>query len=432
MSNITNLRRAGNLAAAFDLAKKNLDEKPDDLWCKRDMAWVLYDFAKQKLAVETKEQFIKCIDKITELDMPQDEDIFYQSVGFLARGIAASMIRANRQDEAFFNILFARIKTLKIKKKTPAYSSIMTVMLRTHGWWRGFKDFCDWWGFDGFMDVDYQSTQPSDGSDKKIMPLAERVVMAYCKSLLNNGLNNEIENFIPWLDSFSFQHKNYIYLPFYGAKLLWKIGKKDDYYAKMKIFARKKSGEFWVWDLLGDYYDDKQMRLKFYAKGLTCKSKAEMSIKLREKTAWLLLDLGYKKEALSELLFVKKIREKNKWNITTDLMSAIKEIENQGVYPEKNNFEFFQQLSSDVENIVFGTQLKKKNTNQQTVDFEGKIKISEGGFGFVRFDGKTIFVPAKLISDSQVLDNSIVKGKFTESFDKKKNKQGFMAVKLNN
>ena len=361
MSNITNLRKAGNLTAAYELAKRCLDEKPDDIWNKRNMAWVLYDFAKQKATVDDRDQFIRCLDKLIELDMPEDEEMLYQSAGFLARSMASAMIRANRQDEAFFNILFARIKTLKIKKKTPAYSSIMTVMLRTHGWWRGFKDFCDWWGFDGFMDEDYQSTQAADGSGQKIMPLAERVVMAYCKCLLNNGLITEIENFIPWLDSFSLQHKNYIYLPFYGAKLLWKIGKKDDYYAKMKIFARKKSGEFWVWDLLGDYYDDPQMRLKFYAKGLICKSKAEMSIKLREKTAWLLKELGFLKEALSEFVFVKKIREKNKWKITAELSAAIKDIENQNIKSSGNNFKFFETLSSEVDTIVFGNKWKKKS-----------------------------------------------------------------------
>ena len=129
----------------------------------------------------------------------------------------------------------------------------------------------------------------------------------------------------------------------------------------MKIFARKKSGEFWVWDLLGDYYDDKATRLKFYAKGLICKSKAEMSIKLREKTAWLLKELGFLKEALSEFVFVKKIREKNKWKITADLMSAIKEIENQNIKSSGNNFKFFETLSSEVDTIVFGNKWKKKN-----------------------------------------------------------------------
>ena len=59
MSNITNLRKAGNLTAAYELAKKCLDEKPDDIWNKRNMAWVLYDFAKQKATVDDRDQIYK-------------------------------------------------------------------------------------------------------------------------------------------------------------------------------------------------------------------------------------------------------------------------------------------------------------------------------------------------------------------------------------
>ena len=113
--NVTNLRKAGNLNEAFRVAQAALDAHPDDLWCKKDMAWVLYDFAKQKATVDTKEQFVRCLDKLLEVDLPEDDDVFYNGVGFLVRGMAATMIRAERQDSAFFDTLFMRIKSLKIK-----------------------------------------------------------------------------------------------------------------------------------------------------------------------------------------------------------------------------------------------------------------------------------------------------------------------------
>lgn len=269
------------------------------------------------------------------------------------------MIRAEIMDNAYFNAIFECIKKLKIKKKTSAYSALLNVVLRTKNWWQGFKDFCKWWNFDNFTDEDFQNTETSSQDCKKIMSLAERIVMAYCKNLLETGTDNEINDFLPWLEIFSINHKNFIFLPFYNAKLMWKIGKKDEFFEKMKIFAKKKSGDFWVWDLLGDYYDDKNMRLKFYAKGLSCKSKAEMSIKLREKTAWLLKDLGFKEEALGEFLFIKKIKEKNKWKILPELESAISEFFGLGIKAEKNNIAFFEKMSTEVEAIVFGKKTKQ-------------------------------------------------------------------------
>ncbi len=422
MSNITNLRKAGNLNAAYEIAKKNLDEKPDDIWNKRNMAWVLYDFAKQKATAETKDQFLKCLDKLIETDLPDDEEVFYQSTGFLARGMAATMIRAGNEDNEFFNSLFERIKHLKIKKKSTVYSSLMTVMIRTKNWWMGFKSFCEWWGFDNFIEEDFTAYQPDDKA-QKVMPLAERAVMAYCKILLERGTETEISDLLPWLDTFAQKHRNYIYLPFYHAKLLMKIGHKDEFFEKMKSFAKKKSGEFWVWDLLGDYFEDNETRLKFFAKGLLCKTKPEMSIKLREKAAFLLRDSGHIGEALSELLFIKKIREKNKWGVAPQIEIAIEQLTKQGTKPTGNNSALFAKLSEGVENIVFG-KVKAKQ------EFTGRITISPSGFGFVKSGDKTIFVPANLLKNSGITDKITVKGEYVPSFDKKKGKEGYKAVRI--
>jgi len=434
MSKVINLRKAGNLNEAFKLAEANLNNNPDDIWCKRDMAWVLYDLAKQKATVEYKELFLRCFDKLIELDMPENEEMFYQNAGFLLRGMASTMIRAEKQDNAFFDALFERLKLLKVKKNTPAFSSIITVMLRAKTWWGSYKTFVGWCGWDCFMDEDFNNIVGENGI--KIMPLVERVAMAYCKLLLDNGLSTEIEQFLPILDDLAVKHKNYIYLPFYSAKLLWKIGKKDEYFDKMKVFARKKSGEFWVWDLLGDYYDDDSTRLKFYAKGLLCKSKAEMTVKLREKTAIILFRLGYLAEALSELKFVTKVRERNKWKLTSDLELTLKNIESQGITQPKNPTSLYESISFDVEKIVFGAKSPQKSkskpvtNNEDSEEFEGKITIAPGGFGFVRFCGKTIFVSQKLIADHKLADKTIVKGRFVKSIDKKKNKEGYKAVSI--
>ena len=308
MSNVTNLRKAGNLDAAYRLAKENLDRDPQDIWNRRDMAWVLYDYAKQKATVATKQRFLRCIDKMLENDMPSDEEIFHQSAAFLIRGMAATMIRAEQQDIQFFDSLFQYAQRLKTQPKTPAYSALMTVMLRTKNWWTGFRKFCEWWNFDSFMDEDYKSSSTSSDDQTKIMPLAERVLMAYCHCLLDSATPVGIADFLPWLDNFSAQHRNYVYLPFFSAKLLLRASRKDECLGKLKIFAKKKGGDFWVWDVIGDCYDDPQTRLNCYARGLICKSKPEMSIKLREKTAWLLRTLNHHPQAMAELLRVVEIR----------------------------------------------------------------------------------------------------------------------------
>ena len=420
-TNITNLRKAGRLNDAYQIANKNLQSDPTDIWNIRNMAWVLYDFAKQKATAQSKSQFLHCIEKIIELNVPADEEMFHQSVGFLIRAMAATLIRANDEDNNFFNSLFDNIKHLKIKPQSSAYSSIMQTFLRTKNWWTGFADFCRWWRFDSFADEDYQPVQTGDG--QKIMPLAERVYMAYAKCLLDNGTTSEIDTFLPLIEQTYKAHSNYIYLPFYEAKLMLKIGRKEEFFNLMKSFAQHKRNEFWVWDLLGDYFDDGSTRLTFYAKALSCPSKPEMSIKLREKTAFLLCQLGYLAEALSELYFIIKIRERNKWNITPMLTQKIVELENQRITTVQSNKSFFANLAVDAEKLIFGAPKPQAN-------FEGKIIVTNSGFGFVKFDKKDIFIPAKLISNNKIQNGDIVCGRYNSTIDKKKNKEGFAAVSI--
>lgn len=418
-SDITTLRKSGKLNEAYQTAQKLFDENPADIWNRRNLAWVVYDFAKQKAALETSEQFFKCIDKLLELQMPEDEEVFHNSVAFLLRSMASAAVRAEKQDQKFFDNLFSRIKLLKIHKPSPANSALMQTFLRVKSWWKNYGAFCQYQGFDGFQDEDFLPQQTESG--EKIMPLAERVIMSYCKFLLDNGSENDTAAFLPVLEDFSLKHKNYIYLPFYEAKLMWKIGKKDDYLKFLKIFARKKSGEFWVWDLFSDYYDDKILKLKLLSKALSLKSKPEMSIKVREKAAQLLYGLGYKKEALSELLFIEKIRQRNKWAVSQALSSTISQLQSEGIKPEKNNIDFFASFSKDADKIVF---------TPSTLEFEGKIIITPKGFGFVKFDGKTVFVPEGVLQNKTLKNNSVVKGSYKKSFNKKKNEDGYTAVEI--
>ncbi|MGN0186722.1 MAG: DUF7017 domain-containing protein [Paludibacteraceae bacterium] len=423
-TNITNLRKAGRLDEAYKLAEQNLTTNPTDIWNVRNMAWVLYDYAKQKANVSTKEQFLRCINKIIELDAPAEEDVLYQSVGFMVKTMASAMIRAQQTDNAFFDALFSCLKQLKIKKQTPAYSSIMKTFLHTKTWWHSFPQFCNWWGWDSFMPDDYKPTTTENG--QSIIPLAERVYMAYGKCMLDMGTQADSETTIKLFDKWSNEHKNYIYLPFYEAKLMFKIGQKDEFFRLMKQFALRKSGEFWVWDLLGDYFDDDNIRLKFYAKALICPAKQEMTVKVREKTALLLNKLGYTAEAQTELRIVAKIRERNHWHIDKALAQMLSDSKN----APANNNTWFEQLSNGVEELVFGKKLSSNNQQKEKKKFSGKITIAKGGYGFVQHESQTIFVAQTLIQGKTIANNDIVQGECVAAVDKKKNKESLKAINI--
>ncbi len=78
--------------------------------------------------------------------------------------------------------------------------------------------------------------------------------------------------------------------------------------------------------------------------------------------------------------------------------------------------------------------MKNKNTkqkaSQESFPFAGIITIAEGGYGFVKFNGVTVFVPANLLAAKEIVDKSVVRGEFVDAFDKKRNQDGYRAVSL--
>ena len=57
MSEIRDLRKAGKLEEAHALGVTQLENNPDDIWVKRDYAWVCYDLAKLAIESSDKETF---------------------------------------------------------------------------------------------------------------------------------------------------------------------------------------------------------------------------------------------------------------------------------------------------------------------------------------------------------------------------------------
>ena len=107
--------------------------------------------------------------------------------------------------------------------------------------------------------------------------------------------------------------------------------------------------------------------------------------------------------------------------ITPERVREVMMLNGEGIKPEKNNIDFFASFSKDADKIVF---------TPSTLEFEGKIIITPKGFGFVKFDGKTVFVPEGVLQNKTLKNNSVVKGRYKKSFNKKKNEDGYTAVEI--
>jgi hypothetical protein len=79
---IKELRQAGNLEAALMLAKSELQSEPENVWAKRNICWVYYDYIKQHSSYEKFDLFISWLEEIKNLELPEGEKLFFDQLSW--------------------------------------------------------------------------------------------------------------------------------------------------------------------------------------------------------------------------------------------------------------------------------------------------------------------------------------------------------------
>ena len=75
---IKELRQAGKLDEALQMANQAMEAGPDNIWNKRAAAWVYYDYIKKYAQPDAFEAFKENLIKIKELQLPEDEKMLRQ------------------------------------------------------------------------------------------------------------------------------------------------------------------------------------------------------------------------------------------------------------------------------------------------------------------------------------------------------------------
>ncbi len=407
---VNKLRKAGRLKEAYILASNDLNAEPEDVWAKRAMAWVLYDYSKDNIAFEKKESFLKCLRQINSITIDAKETMFWECICQLVRSMIATCVRNNYEGDVYYDHLMEEIKAMPLPKPSEAYSSLLQNALRIKLTWHHFDAFCRWWDFTNFREDDFS---PRQVEEKTILPLAERAIMAYSKALLLRHDHDFIEEWLPKLDMFIKQHPNYLYLPYYKAKLLIKTGALTIVTDELRLFVSKKKTEFWAWDLLGDATLDEGLRMTYYCKAMTCKSKEEMTLTLREKIVSCFISKKAFNLAKAELENIIAIRKRNKWKITPEITEYIKLLHDCESASKKDLTTYYQTNSDKAEEALFGSK-----------QFRGKVRKNAAGFAFI----SDVFVPS-FMADNFV-DGQLASGHAVKSYDKKKSKWGWRAVSI--
>lgn len=360
-SDINELRKSGKINEAMEKANEALESDAENIWNKRAVALVYYDYLKKYNETLFFEDFKDNLLKLKELQLPEDEKIVFDNSAWQ---IGSMIFKLQRQDPVSYlkiNDMFEIIKDLHFSKPSKSYSFLYKAFHKGYQNWSKYLEFADWWNFDNFLPEDYLK---EEYKGKKIMSLAEQAYIAYSKKLLegeptesanyqfeiNKG---KINQFLPYLDNIIEKHPEYQYPTYFKAKLLLALGNDKNTLSAFLPFAKQKRNDFWVWDLMTEIFkNDKESQFSSFCKALSLKTPEDFLVKIRQKFAKLLVEKEMYNEAKFEIEKVIETRNKKGWNTPP----IIKEWVEQAWYTsanKNNNNALYEKFKTNAEEILY-------------------------------------------------------------------------------
>lgn len=400
---IFSLRKEGRLEEAYNLSIETYKEAPHEEWVKRAYGWVLYDLLKRALDTGSPEEIDRYLSEIRELHIGEEDEILFNSHQWLierARPHSRELKKARNledegnyaealevfrsvqthfPDDAHFSESFgwciykcikelsekgaAQISTYQnlfqeyLPLDTPRPSILHSNMLRLALKFApnpsfDFGAFFQKWGFQNFQEEDYQKNH---WEGKDYPGLAEKAVQHLAKSLMNQGHPEEIEAFLPALEKAIEKLEDNIWLPYYKAKFLIRLGRPDEAEEYLIPVVKRKRTEYWAWAALGDIFKvtNLEKAISCYCKALLCPADEKFLIKTRASFGKLLHRAGMDAEAKTEITKSIRARRELGYNIPQSLQLLEQEDWFRNAEPGEDNTSFYRSNVRLAEEILF-------------------------------------------------------------------------------
>lgn len=403
-NNIRELRKQGQLDEAFELGQTLYAERPDDIWVKRDLAWVCYDRAKRQAEAADPTPLVRCLEELAALELGDEETMMAESVDWLlGKRISRVVVPQTQVDRRLEELR----QLLAVRARLPHHAPSTAHSYFRQAVHRAAKDtplYCrmmDAVGFDDrWMEEDYR---PGIGPlGQKMMALVEQLYIGYAKALARQvaephpdtpeQVHERVEAFMPRLSALIEHHPEYPYPLYFKAKLLLALRQPQQVSELLLPFVRSKSRDFWVWQTLGEAYEqsDAPLALSCYCRGLQCTTKEEMLVNLRESAARLMAASGDASAARYELERAAAARLQAWHKPSKALETARQQPWFQQAQPVENNQAYYTTHAARAEELLFADQaelilITYVNAMKQIVNF-----IREGNqSGFFKYSRLT-------------------------------------------
>ena len=255
----------------------------------------------------------------------------------------------------------------------------------------------------------------------------------YYKTLLNIGRYEEIiSNIDESINEFPKIKEFFLNLKAKSFK------ESEKYEESVKIYEEllKYKNDWWFYK---DYADLllkmnlKDTALKMLYRAAILNKSKKIMVKNYQRIGDLCIELGKDKEALYHFILSKLIREKEGWTVSEDITSSIQKFSNSysDIY-EINSINTIFSLCQKLWETVVDTQTNnQKMVKLKTKLFKGVLSLGRKNqpFSFIN-TGRVSIICNKSILPSNIKDNDQVRCEAMPSYDKKKQKESWKAIKV--
>lgn len=384
-ADVSALRKEGRLADARTASTQLLSRQPHDLYNRRAAAWVYLDSIKKDSL--NLEEALPYLESLLAVGLDATERILWEQLYWQVAKLLFRLPKA--PDPTLFSSLQGGWGAWP-RVAGPAYSTLLKALLKhaTH-----LPDLPAWveaWGWENLGDLDFEPETLPDG--RTLTALAERAYLAVAKAYLTLPVPDPaLVGFVDRLDAVSDAHPGLLYLVYYRALLWHKRGQASHALEVFLPFARKKQRDFWVWDLLGQlHYDSPSLHMACLAKALSCRTKPEFLVKIRQKMASLLIDAGRWAHARAEIEALCAVRQAHQWRIPAEVTRWMAHASYREAESNTTNDKDYTLLMPKAEKLLqreqppVATVVWAVNTQKQTAQFVVNEQV-QGGFGYARF-----------------------------------------------
>jgi len=401
---VKELRKSGKIDDALVLAQQDLEIEPENIWNKRSIAWVYYEYLKKYASPENYNQFKGYLEKLNSLSLPDDENMVFDNCAYQIGKIIFALQNEQQVEFSKLNEIFNIIKDFSFTKPSESYTFVYKAFHKGYLNWSNYLSFANWWNFDNFHSQDCLT---EEYKGKTIMSLVEKAYIAYSKKILEGEKEfvetelgplsrgkvikqDQINDFLPKLDMLIGNHPEYQYPPYYQAKLLLAIGEKESVLKSFIPFAKKKKSDFWVWELMADVFpEDDERKIACLCKALSLKTPEDFLIKTREKLAYLLIAKGFNNEAKTEITKVFLVRKEKGWKFPEGLQAQLNNPNIKSAEAYIDNAVFYKKYIKTAEEILYHDvpeeiiAVEFVNTNKKMLNFI----IDEKKNGYFKYAG---------------------------------------------